>query len=107
MNFVGLISSFTWHIDVLNEHHAQIRRDRDQSSVYLVDILQQKFHSYLDVGRAILRLLAQPTVFGALRAGHVIPSVGDHPKQLMERRLLLAGMLHGACDARWRPSNVR
>ena len=73
---------------------SQARLDRYLGEVMLLDLLEQMFHSYRDVARSILRQLCEPTIFRALREGHVVFSVGDYPKQNMERILLLAGRNH-------------
>jgi hypothetical protein len=73
---------------------SQARLDRHLGAVLLLDILPQKFHSYRDFGCSILRQLCEPTIFRALREGHVILSVGDYPKQKLERNFLLAGQNH-------------
>lgn len=73
---------------------SRAHRDRHLGNVILIDILEQKFHSYRDMGCSILRQLAEPTVFAALNAGHVILSVGDYPKQNMQRTFIDSGHNH-------------
>jgi hypothetical protein len=69
--------------------HAQASKDRYMRNVRLLDIVDRSFRSYNDVAVSIMNQLLVGPIFEALRLGHVIPSVGDHPKQLLERKLLM------------------
>jgi hypothetical protein len=67
----------------------QAHMDRKMDGLVLLALLQQSFKSYADFATALLRLLEDSAVFEFLEAGNVVISTGDHPKQKLERRLLL------------------
>lgn len=66
-------------------------KERKTKSALLIDILEQPFKSYPDVATSLLRLMACPTIFQITSNGGVLLSVGDWPKQQMERLLILQG----------------
>eukprot|EP00121_Abeoforma_whisleri_P007110 Awhi_evm3s6479 len=65
---------------------------RSMTDAYLVALLEQQFHSYKDASRALLRTILNQAIWDCLINDCTLPSVGDYPKQLLERRLILQGV---------------
>jgi hypothetical protein len=62
---------------------------RMMKSAALLDVLDQPFKSYANIATSGLRQLQNPAVFELLDSNHLLLSVGDYPKVMMTRKLIL------------------